>query len=198
MKLGSVLMGFALALMLALPASAHQQIYTGIFQGSQESPANASPGSGSAMVTVDFDLVTMRVQASFTGLGGTTSAAHIHCCLPGPGGSLNVGVASQTPSFGGFPLGVTAGTYDNTFNMALLASYNAAFVTNNGNTVSSAFNALVAGLDSGNAYFNIHTSSFPGGEIRAALAPVPEPESYAMLGAGLGLLAFLARRRARR
>lgn len=93
---------------------------------------------------------------------------------------------------------MTAGTYDNTFDMSLRASYNAAFVTNNGNTVSSAFNALTAGLDSGKAYFNLHTSSFGGGELRAALAPVPEPEAYAMLGAGLGVLAFLARRRVRR
>lgn len=195
MKLGSVLMGFALALVLAAPAAAHTQQYSGTFAGLQESPPNASPGSGSALVTVDFDLLTMRVQASFTGLIGNTTNAHIHCCLPGANGSLNVGVATQTPTFSGFPAGVTSGVYDNTFDMALSSSYNASFVTAAGGTVGGAFNALVAGLDAGNAYFNIHTSSFPGGEIRAALAPVPEPESFAMLGAGLGLLAWRIRRR---
>lgn len=103
-------------------------------------------------------------------------------------------VATQLPSFDGFPLGVTAGSYDHTFDMSLASSYNSTFVTNNGGTVSSAFNALVFGLDAGMAYLNIHTSLFPGGEIRGLLSPVPEPESYALLLAGLGVLALFTRR----
>ncbi len=40
----------------------------------------------------------------------------------------------------------------------------------------------------------------PGeGEIDAlAAAPIPEPETYALFGAGLGVLAFVARRQRRR
>ena len=73
--------------------------------------------------------------------------------------------------------------------------YNAAFITNNGGTVGSAFNALVAGLDAGQAYLNVHTNLFPGGEIRGLLAPVPEPQTYALMLAGLGVLGWAARRR---
>ncbi|MEO8859513.1 MAG: CHRD domain-containing protein [Burkholderiaceae bacterium] len=200
MKFGSALIGCALAFVLALPAAAHEQQYAGTFLGTSESPSNASPGTGSALVTVDFDLVTMRVQASFSGLvtapAGGVTASHIHCCLPGSPNPLNAGVATQVPSFTGFPLGVTAGSYDHLFDMSLADSYNPAFVTANA-SVSGAFNALVNGLNAGNAYFNIHTSAFPAGEIRALLAPVPEPETWALLGAGLGLLSFVARRRAK-
>ncbi|MBL8277508.1 MAG: FxDxF family PEP-CTERM protein [Pelomonas sp.] len=64
-----------------------------------------------------------------------------------------------------------------------------------GNTVGTAFNDLVAGLNSGNAYLNVHSSAFAGGEIRALLVPVPEPETYALMLGGLGVLALAARRR---
>lgn len=184
----------AAALATALPAQAHETVYQALLLGSNEIPAASTPGSGWAIVTVDFDLLTMRVQASFADLVGTTTASHIHCCTVTPG-AANVGVATQTPSFTGFPTGVHAGTYDHTFDMSVASSYNAAFITANGGTVGSAFNALVAGLDGGNAYLNVHTTTFPGGEIRALLAPVPEPGKYALLMSGLGVLALAARRR---
>jgi len=184
----------AAALAAALPAQAHEQVYAASLLGSSEIPSAATPASGWAMVTMDFDLLTMRVEVSFADLVGTTTASHIHCCTVTPG-SANAGVATQTPSFTGFPTSVHAGTYDHTFDMSLASSYNGAFITANGGTVGSAFNALVAGLNSGNAYLNVHTSSFPGGEIRALLVPVPEPETYALMLSGLGVLALAARRR---
>ncbi len=68
------------------------------------------------------------------------------------------------------------------------------FIDSNGG-VSEAFNALVVGLNEGTAYANIHTSMFPGGEIRGFLAPIPEPETYGMLLAGLAMISAVARRR---
>ena len=63
--------------------------------------------------------------------------------------------------------------------------------------VNGAFEALVGGLNGGSAYANIHTSVFPSGEISGFLhaAPVPEPETYAMLLAGLAFISMAARRR---
>jgi hypothetical protein len=95
-----------------------------------------------------------------------------------------------------FPLGVTFGTYDNTLAMLQASSYNPAFVTANGGTPATAEAALFSAMAAGESYLNIHTSLFTGGEIRGFLiAAVPEPETYAMMLAGLGLLGFVARRR---
>lgn len=183
------LLSCALLLGASLAASAHTVIYSATLTGPEEAPPNASPGIGATIVTFDLDLVTMRVQAIFAGLDGTTAAAHIHCCTAAPG-SGTAGVATAVPSFPGFPLGVTTGTYDATFDMTDAASYNPAFISSNGGSVSSAMNALIAGLDAGTAYFNVHSTSFPGGEIRGFLAaptpaPVPLPAAGWLLGTAL-------------
>jgi hypothetical protein len=61
--------------------------------------------------------------------------------------------------------------------------------------------AEVANLLAGDTYINIHTSGFPSGEIRGQLVrqliaqPIPEPETYALMLAGLGLVGWAASRR---
>jgi hypothetical protein len=165
--------------------------------GPSESPPNASPGTGFA--EVDFDTVanTMRVQVTFNGLLGITTASHIHSATPMPLGGTAI-VATTTPSFTGFPLGVTAGTYDQTFNMLLDSSYNPAFEAANGGTAASAEAALLAGMQAEESYLNIHTTVVPGGEIRGFLIPVPEPRAFLLAALGaLGVGAIVAVRRQR-
>ncbi len=195
MRLAPLLAGCLLAAAVALPATAHETVYKATLNGASEAPPNVSPGFGTATVTFDFDAVTMRVETSFSGLLGNTTASHIHCCTAVPG-TGTAGVATTTPTFPGFPLGVTSGSYDHTFDMSLASSYNPAFITSHGGTISSAMNALIFGLDAGETYLNIHTSAFPGGEIRGFLVAVPEPSTYALMLAGLGLAGLAARRRA--
>jgi len=185
----------ALSLAATLPAQATISVFNVTLSGPNESPPNASPGVGTGTVTFDSVLSTMRVQASFSGLQGNTTNAHIHCCTTNPGLST-AGVATVTPTFTGFPAGVKSGSYDNTFDMlAVTGSWNAAFVTANGGTQASAFTALLAGANAGKAYLNLHSTTYAGGEIRGFLAPVPEASTYAMMLAGLVGVGAVARRR---
>jgi CHRD domain/PEP-CTERM motif len=183
------LLGLTVLLSLfAYSAQATTITYAAVLSGLAEIPANGSPGSGAATVIVDTALNTMEVKADFLGLVGITTASHIHCCTVVPGGA-NVGVATNLPSFTGFPLNVMSGSYDHIFDMTLAASWNPAFVTAQGG-IANAFLALQAGMASGNAYFNIHTQAYPGGEIRGLLhevpsAAVPEPASLLLAASGL-------------
>ena len=145
--------------------------YVAPLSGAAESPPNGSPATGNTTITVDTTLLTMRVQASFSGLTGLTTASHIHCCTASPGTST-AGVATTTPTFAGFPSGVTSGTYDTTLDMTAAGSYNPAFVTAQGG-IPGARAALFAGLAAGTAYLNIHSGTFPGGEIRGFPAATP-------------------------
>lgn len=153
-------------------AFAVQIVYQAPLSGPNEAPPNASPGIGNAKITIDTVLVTMRVEATFSGLTGATTVAHIHCCTA-TAHAATVGVATVTPTFTGFPPGVTSGTYDHTYDMTLSSSYNAPYITANGGTTASAFAALQAGMTAGKAYFNVHSSTFGGGEIRGFLERVP-------------------------
>jgi CHRD domain/PEP-CTERM motif len=184
----------SLAAALSAPAQAVIVVYTTALSGAAESPANASAGTGTATVTIDTVAHTLLVGATFSGLSANTTASHIHCCTAVPGVG-NVGVATETPTFALFPLGVTSGSFSELYNLTLTSSFNAPFVTANGGTAAGAESALFAGLANGTAYLNIHTTQFPAGEIRGFLAPIPEPSTYALMLAGLAGLALYRRRR---
>lgn len=165
--------------------------FTGTLSGANENPATGSPGTGSALVTFDPVTALLTVNVTFSGLEAGSTASHIHCCVA-PGGTA--GVATPVPTFPGFPLGVTSGTYAQTFDLTLASSFNPAFVTANGGTVAGAEAAFAAGLENGMAYLNVHTTAFPGGEVRAFLAPVPEPVSGTLFAGALGMLWLMRRR----
>lgn len=185
------LFAFAAAAVCATNASA--QSYFANLTGPDESPPNASPGTGIAEVDFSLAAHTLHVHVDFSGLIGTTTASHIHAPTASPGTGI-AGVATQTPSFVGFPLGVTSGTFDNNLDTTLASTWNSAFITANGGTPAGAEAALNASLAAGTAYLNIHTDAFPGGEIRGFLIPVPEPATLGLVTTG-GIMLLLRMRR---
>lgn len=157
----------------AMPASAVTTIFfTGLSSAGE--PVPTSTATGAAIVTFDDVVDTITVQLSFQGLANSLPFGHIHCCTATPG----MGSAGVALSFTPLPQ-VTTGTYDNVFSLA-----------------PAAFDALYAGALAGRAYVNIHTpGTYSGGEIRGFLPAIPEPGTYALLLAGLGVVGWAARRR---
>ena len=190
----SVLLATAISIS-APSARAQQEVFVATLNGPSESPPNNSTATGFATVTLDLALMTMRVQVNFTGLSSNTTAAHIHATTT-EAFTGTAGVATVVPAFPGFPLGVTSGTSDSTLDLTSASSFNPAFVTANGGSVSASAAALIAAIEQGKAYLNIHTTNFGGGEIRGFLA-VPEPATLSLIAVGgIGML-FAARRKLR-
>lgn len=173
-------------LFAAVPMSA-ATIFSTTLAGANETPPVASAGTGSMTVTLSGDLLSVMV--NFSGLTSPDTASHIHCC--GVGLTEPIAVPFTT-----FPVGVTAGTFSGSYDLTDAAVYSAAFLTANGGTAASAEAAFVAGLNGGQTYGNVHSSNFPGGEIRGQLTAVPEPVTVFLVGGLLAGFALLRRRAA--
>ena len=156
-----------------------------IIDGSQETTPTGSSAYGSASFTLDDQTWLLTGSMTTTGLpflngaGGTNvTGAHIHA--PGPAGVNGPVVFNLlTNAIGGTP--IQAG------NVTIYAWSG----TLGGDTAS-----ILANLIAGDAYINVHSVAFPGGEIRGQIecnGVVPEPASIAALS--IGALALIRRRR---
>src|SRR6187402_853 len=111
------------------------------FSGLQETPANGSAGTGTFVGTYNDATDSLIYTINFSGLSANVTAAHFHAAPPGIAAGVLIGP-------GGFPTGVMSGSFTDT--LVLTASQE---------------DSLKRGL----FYFNIHTSAFPGGEVRAQI-----------------------------
>jgi hypothetical protein len=157
-----------------------------------DGPNEPSPSLGTGTGSVIYDNVahSLQLQVSWSGLSGNTTVSHIHgpTAVPFTG---TAGVVLTPSTLPGFPAGVTSGTYSTTLDLTLSTTYPAAYITANGGTTAGAEAAITAAMAAGRTYWNIHSSSFGGGEIRGFLTQVPEPSSLALVG--LGVIGMAAR-----
>ena len=151
---------------LALTAASFGAVVTYNFglDGLQETPPHATTGWGTATVTLDTVSGLLTWDVAYFDLIGTSTAAHFHGPAP-PGEPAGIRVdMGGSGQFGG-----NSGT--------LIGS----------TTISQAFVQEV--LD-GLWYINIHSTMWPGGEIRGQVVPAP-----GALAAGAAALLLAARRR---
>jgi hypothetical protein len=191
MKTGiSKVIAAAAALTMPVVGQAALYVFEGTMTASQEvqTPAVVSPAIGSFQAVYD-DVTNVFVYISIAGqglVGATIQGLHIHGigASGGPAGS-NSGIA----------LGLSHASVTRVGNAFYFNTTNAGGSPVGADTTST-FSDLEEGhLLAGRSYINLHTNTYPSGEIRGQIAAVPEPETYALLLAGLGLVGWAAARR---
>ena len=151
----------ALALGLAACGSSNPATHFRATMNAANEPGGVtSPGTGTADYTVDGGTVSFTV--TFTGLTANANNAHIHVGPAGVNGGVTVPFTSQVPHN-------TSGTFSGTFTAANVA---AASIPDGGIGVDGGdYNGLLQLMRAGETYTNIHTSTYPNGEIRGQNQP---------------------------
>jgi hypothetical protein len=148
--------GFVLMLALALVALGSPALagtnFVATLSGDQEVPARDTAARGVATFKLSADGSTVTFKVNVANIDDVF-AAHIHCGAVGESGPVGVTL------FVGAPADVNGTLAQGTFTAP--DPENACGWTD--------LAAVLAAISSGDAYVNVHTSEFPGGEIRGQI-----------------------------
>jgi hypothetical protein len=136
------------------------------------SPSLFTNGKGTTEVRIDRDSESVSYTLSYSGLSSAVTQAHIHFSQKGVNGGIIVYLCDNT---GLAPSGTPACPDSGTVTGKVTASdvnppKNPLPVTDQGISPGD-FAALVAAIEHNAGYINVHTATYPAGEIRGQLRP---------------------------
>lgn len=154
---------------IAGSALAHDDHLETRLKGYQEVPAISTTASGRFKASIDKASNTISYEVSYSGLEGTVTQSHIHFGQRGVAGGISIWLcqtATNPSPVASTPVCPQSGTVAGT-----LSSAN---VTPNAGAIAQGIAAgelaeVMAAIRAGVAYVNVHSSKYPGGEIRGQL-----------------------------
>ncbi|PYQ62233.1 MAG: hypothetical protein DMF53_13495 [Acidobacteria bacterium] len=168
-----VLLGSVLMLVLAaVPTHAQGGTLAARLRPFDEVPALSSGGGGRFSATISADGSEITYQLSYLNLTGVITQSHLHFAQKGVNGGIMIFLCSN---LGNGPAGTQAcPTGNGTISGTIHASDVIGGAFSQGVTPGD-LNAVLRGIRVGVVYVNVHTSVFPGGEIRGQLQFTPTP-----------------------
>lgn len=147
-------LGVTAVLLSAVTASAQVVRLQATLLGSNETPAVINTGAfGSADVAVDTENQELTVTLRVFNLPTNATGGHIHSGGPGTGGPVVLDF-NVPPRSGDFTMNLRVGA----------AQFRA-----RPETGIRTLEDIIQAITGGNSYVNVHTTQFPGGEIRGQL-----------------------------
>jgi len=162
-----VVVALLISCSLSIPASAATINLFASIDGNQEVPPTGSLGTGTGIMTYDDITNLLSWNITYSGLSGTPTVSHFHGpANPGVNAGVQVDIAANSGGIASPMIGSA--------------------------TISDPQEAdLLAEL----WYINIHSTLFPGGEIRGQVQVVPIPAAVWLFSSGLLGLVGMARRK---
>ena len=144
------------------PLMAAEEFFSAKLRGGHETPVTVATGaSGVWGARLDSAETSMAFELFYDAIeGGTVAAAHIHLGRPGITGGVVIhfcgtGGTAPCPASPGFVSGVVTAA-----NVVAVAAQGIA---------AGDFAKVIRAMRKGDAYVNVHTGVFPGGEIRGPI-----------------------------
>ncbi len=168
-----LLVGFAgVASLLALTgAPALADVARARLEGFQETPLTlSSTGQGKCTVKINEEETEIKATVSYSDLEGSVTQSHIHLGQRGLSGGVSLFLCTNlgngpadTPPCPAAPATVTRTTPP-------LVAADVIGPAAQG-IAAGELNKIIEAIRTGNAYCNVHSSKYPGGEIRGQLKP---------------------------
>ena len=180
------------AIAITGPVSA-ATLFQATLSGDQEVPPTVTTASGTASLTLNDAQTRLEINIQINGLdldglqtpgnaADDVTGAHIHNAPAGNNGGVVFGfIGPNSDANGDLVIDPVAGTIFSGWDL----------LEGNGTTLQ---NQLTDLLNDG-LYINVHTSTFPSGEIRGQIQVVPIPAAFWLFGSGLLGLVGIARRK---
>ncbi len=146
--------GLALAVLAPVVASGGDRKFEASLNGYAETPSISTAGSGSFKLRVHDNSIDFRL--SYRNLTDPPAVAHIHFGRPDVAGGVSVFLCGG----GGRPACPASGTVTGT-----IVAANVVGPAGQG-IAANEFAELVRAIRNGATYVNVHTPTFPNGEIR--------------------------------
>lgn len=139
--------------------------------GFNEVPSLLSTGTGDFSATIDQSGTSMTFKLTYSGLLADVTQAHIHFGQPGVNGGVMVFFCTNLVPPAGVPAPqacpLRSGTVEGTLTMADVVGPLGQGITPA--SLGANFNDVISAIRSGNTYANVHSTRWPGGEIRGAV-----------------------------
>jgi len=158
MRTRVVLLAFVLGLVAVGMAAAALNGWNAHATGDNEVPPNASLAQAQLNLKLSDDDASLSYKLNVGNIANVTQA-HIHMAAAGANGPIVAWLYPSAP-----PLQLLPGRSGGTLGEGTITA--ASLV---GPLAGQPLSALVNAIDAGNAYVNVHTSQFPGGEVRGSI-----------------------------
>ena len=157
-----------IALLLPLASQAEDRAYAAELVGSEEVPAVLTAATGGFRAKLSPDGKALYYELAYADLEGNVTQAHIHIGQAGANGGISVWLCSNLGYGSPTPPGVQPCPAPPAHISGVITAADVVGPVSQG-VAAGEFEALVAALQHGLAYANVHTSTSPSGEIRSQL-----------------------------